>query len=105
MRWVLITALGNLVEPEVNKNFAIVSGPVACIAASTAGVACVVSKFSKVVIARPAISPLCNTTSISWPTAASIAFPYRLASAAKTKPGVKVVKMCRSFSKSWLMVE
>ena len=93
MRWVLITALGNLVEPEVNRNFAMVSGPVACIAASTAGVAVVASKLSKGVVARPVISPLCRTTSMSLPTAASIAFPYRLASAAKTKPGVKVVKM------------
>ena len=30
MRWVLITALGWPVEPEVNRNLAIVSGPTAC---------------------------------------------------------------------------
>ena len=29
MRWVLITAFGWPVEPEVNRNFAIVSGPTA----------------------------------------------------------------------------
>ena len=29
MRWVLITAFGVPVEPEVNRNFAIVSGPTA----------------------------------------------------------------------------
>jgi hypothetical protein len=37
MRWVLITALGSLVEPLVNRNLAMVSGPVACMAASTPG--------------------------------------------------------------------
>ena len=38
MRWVLTTALGILVEPEVNRNLVIVSGPVAAMAASTAAV-------------------------------------------------------------------
>ena len=36
MRWVLITPLGCLVEPEVNRNLAIVSGPTAACAASSA---------------------------------------------------------------------
>jgi hypothetical protein len=36
MRWVLITALGSLVEPEVKRNLAIVSGPTLACAASTA---------------------------------------------------------------------
>ncbi|MNT16903.1 hypothetical protein D3C72_1520290 [compost metagenome] len=34
MRWVVITALGSLVEPEVNRNLAILSGPVLANAAS-----------------------------------------------------------------------
>ena len=38
MRCVLITPLGSLVEPEVNRNLAIVSGPTAACAASTAAV-------------------------------------------------------------------
>ena len=38
MRWVLITALGVPVEPEVNRNFAIVSGVIAANAFSTSGV-------------------------------------------------------------------
>ena len=38
MRWVLITAFGVPVEPEVNRNFAIVSGVTALKAFSTAGV-------------------------------------------------------------------
>ena len=38
MRWVLITAFGVPVEPEVNRNFAIVSGPTAAKAFATASV-------------------------------------------------------------------
>ena len=37
MPWVLITPLGRPVEPEVNRNFAIVSAPLAAAAWSTAG--------------------------------------------------------------------
>ena len=36
MRWVLITALGWPVDPEVNRNFAMVSGPTFACAASIA---------------------------------------------------------------------
>ena len=36
MRWVLITAFGVPVEPEVNRNFAIVSGPTVAKAFATA---------------------------------------------------------------------
>src|SRR3954467_7246581 len=36
MRWVLITAFGVPVEPEVNRNFAMVSGPTAANAVATA---------------------------------------------------------------------
>ena len=38
MRWVLMTPLGWPVEPEVNRIFAMVSGPTSACAASTAGV-------------------------------------------------------------------
>src|SRR4051794_28195218 len=38
MRWVLITAFGVPVEPEVNRNFAIVSGVTSAKARSTSGV-------------------------------------------------------------------
>ncbi len=34
MRWVLMTAFGLPVEPDVSRNFAIVSGPMASCAAS-----------------------------------------------------------------------
>ena len=36
MRWVLITAFGVPVEPEVNRNFAMLSGPIRACAASNA---------------------------------------------------------------------
>jgi hypothetical protein len=73
MPWVLITALGNLVEPEVNRNLAMVSGPVASIAASTAGVAWVASSCASGVTARPSSVPSASTTSRSAPTAAWMA--------------------------------
>jgi hypothetical protein len=38
MRWVLMTAFGVPVEPDVNRNFAIVSGVIAANAFSTSGV-------------------------------------------------------------------
>ena len=41
MRWVLITAFGVPVEPEVNRNFAIVSGVTAAKAFATSGVSAV----------------------------------------------------------------
>ncbi len=73
MRWVLTTALGILVEPEVNRNLVMVSGPVAAIAASTAGVGRVVSSESSIVVGRPSMLPSCSTTSTSVPTAARMA--------------------------------
>ena len=53
MRCVLITPLGSLVEPEVNRNLAIVSGPTLACAASTAAPAGVASRSAKAVTARP----------------------------------------------------
>ena len=75
MRWVLITPLGNLVEPEVNKNFTTVSGPVACMAASTAGVAVVAIKSAKAVLGRSLKLPWCSTISTSAATVALMALP------------------------------
>jgi hypothetical protein len=75
MPWVLITALGSLVEPLVNRNLAMVSGPVACIAASTAGVTGVASRSAKLVLARSGTAPAVSTTSRSVPTTAPIARP------------------------------
>ena len=38
MRWVLMTAFGVPVDPDVNRNFAMVSGPIAAKAFATSGV-------------------------------------------------------------------
>jgi len=73
MRWVLMTALGSLVEPEVNKNLVMVSGPVAAMAASTAGVGSVASRAANEVVSRPGTVPWVQTSSTSSPTVASMA--------------------------------
>ena len=75
MPWVLITALGSLVEPEVKRNLVMVSGPVACMAASTAGVASVASRAANGVALRPSSVPVASTTSTSGATAAAMALP------------------------------
>ena len=57
MRCVLITPLGSLVEPEVNRNLAIVSGPTRAWAASTAAVGAVASSSANGVTSRPSSAP------------------------------------------------
>ena len=52
MRWVLITAFGVPVEPEVNRNLAIVSGPTAAKAFVTASLS-VVAAIDRNEIASP----------------------------------------------------
>ena len=47
MRWVLITALGRPVEPEVNRSLPTVSGPTSAAAASTALVGSLASSSAK----------------------------------------------------------
>ena len=69
MRLVFITALGILVEPEVNKNLAMVSGPVACMAASTAEVTGVDKRSANEVLVCPSALPCVSTTSTSEGTA------------------------------------
>ncbi|MNS90382.1 hypothetical protein D3C72_1244320 [compost metagenome] len=98
MRCVLITALGILVEPEVKRNLVMVSGPVACIAASMAGVAGVAASTSKRVVARPSSVPSASTTSVPAGTVAAMALAKRAASAANTRPGVSVSMTWRSLS-------
>ena len=53
MRWVLMTPLGWPVEPDVNMNFAIVSGPTLAKASSTASVGGVFSSSENSVARRP----------------------------------------------------
>ncbi len=75
MRCVLMTALGKLVEPLVNRNLTMVSGPVVCTAASTASVAGVAHRLAKLLQVRVGRVPWCKTTSVSVPTQASMALP------------------------------
>ncbi len=108
MRCVLMTACGSRVEPDVNRNFTIVSGPVAAIAASTCEVAGVALNSSNAVARRPSSAGRLFagvTISTSAGTAASIAARYRSARVAKTSPGVIVAITWRSFTKSRLISE
>ena len=73
MRWVLITALGVPVEPEVNRNLAMVSGPTAACAASAAAVAVGASRSRQRVIGRPGSGLRVTTTSTPGGTTASMA--------------------------------
>src|ERR1043165_6411655 len=90
MRCVLMTALGAPVDPDVNRNLAIVSGPTASCAASTAGVTASSS--------RPTSSPY--TTSTPAGTAAAIAGAYAPRCDAYTSPGVSSSTIPRSRAKS-----
>jgi len=85
IRCVLITPFGMPVEPEVNRNLAIVSGPTRAWAFSAAST-----------------SPPLGTswmTSI-FPGKASIALPKAWGSDAYTSPGVSSLKIARSLPKS-----
>ena len=57
IRCVLITALGLPVEPEVSRNFAIVSGPMASCVASSAGCSGVAIRSASNVTSRPGTPP------------------------------------------------
>jgi len=74
IRCVLITPLGSLVDPEVKRNFAIVSGPTFACAASTAAVGVVAIKSANEVEERASSAPSARTISVSCGTAAAIAF-------------------------------
>ena len=73
MPCVMITALGALVEPDVNMNLAMVSRVMASCAASTAGVASVASSALNGVAVRPGSVPSISATSTSAPTVALMA--------------------------------
>jgi hypothetical protein len=100
MRWVLITALGMPIEPEVNRNLPMVSGPTCAAAASTALVGTVARSSAKEVAGRPAGGSAVTTISVSGGRAASIAARYAAPQAAKTRPGVTRSMMYRSLPKS-----
>jgi len=71
MRWVLITAFGVPVDPEVNRNFAMVSGATPAKAFSTAGVSGVAAiARNEIASVSPAV-PLTILAEWSGATAAS----------------------------------
>ena len=74
MRWVLTTAFGSLVEPEVKRNLAMVSGPTRAWAASTAEVGTVASSSASERVGRASSLPSASTTGTSGGIAAAIAF-------------------------------
>ena len=104
MPCVTTTALGSLVEPEVNMNLAMWSPVMASCAASTAAVAGVWSRSLNGMLLRPGMLPLPSTTCTSGPMVAVMARPKRSPLLANTRPGVRVSTTWRSLSKSWLMV-
>src|SRR4029453_15608231 len=85
MRWLLITALGTPVEPEVNRNLAMVSGPTAACARSSA--------------APGSASGRASITSTPR-AAASGAFWKGSFCETKTRPGVSSSKIDFSLAKS-----
>ena len=85
---VLMTALGMPVEPEVNRNLAMVSGPTASWAASTTGVSGVFMRSAKSVTGRPAGGFFTTTSSTSAGAAFSMARANGAPSATKIMPGV-----------------
>ncbi|MNV31248.1 hypothetical protein D3C71_1225470 [compost metagenome] len=98
MPCVMITALGALVEPEVNMNLAMLSPVMAACAASTAGVASVASSALNGVVLRPGSVPSISATSTSAPTVALMAAAKRSPLLANTRPGVRVSMAWRSLS-------
>ena len=73
MRWVLITAFGVPVEPEVNRNFAIVSGVIAAKAFATSGVSGVAAMSRNEIASVSPASPLTIAAECSGAIAASAA--------------------------------
>ena len=73
MRWVLITAFGVPVEPEVNRNFAIVSGVTAAKAFATSGVSGVAAMARNEIASASSALPLTIVAECSGSIAASAA--------------------------------
>ena len=100
MRWVLITAFGVPVEPEVNRNFATVSGVTRACAAATPAVSSGPSKSENNVALRFAGGLRVTTSSALPDTAAATARPNAPPSFANTRPGVSSSMIMRSRPKS-----
>ena len=73
MRWVLITAFGVPVDPEVNRNFAMVSGVTAAKAVSTSGVSGVAAMARNEIASVSSMYPLTMIAECSGLSAESAA--------------------------------
>ncbi|MNF10990.1 hypothetical protein D3C80_2120900 [compost metagenome] len=73
MRWVVGTALGSLVEPEVKRNLAMLSGPTRAKAASAAPVSAGCSSSAKALHDQPGSSPSLNSSGTSRAMVVSMA--------------------------------
>ncbi len=96
-----MTPFGCPVEPEVKRNFAIVSGPVLAWAASTAAVGLAAMSSAKAMLRRSAAGVVATTISTPGGTAAAIAGAKAVPFAAKTRPGVRISTMALSLPKSF----
>jgi len=97
LRWVLITAFGVPVEPEVNRNLAMVSGVMAANAFATSDVSGVAAIARNAIASPP--SPLTMVAECSGAIAASAA-AKGLAPETKIAPGPSNLIMPFSLSKS-----
>ena len=101
IRWVLMTPLGRPVEPEVNRNLAMVPGVTRSCAASTAAPAGVSSSARNSVAGLPGGASAVTTSSVPAGTVAAIARPNSAPLAANTRPGSSRPMMWPSLSKSF----
>ena len=99
MRWVLMTAFGVPVEPEVNRNLAIVSGVIAAKAFATSGVSGVAAIARNEIASASPASPLTIVAECSGAIAASAA-ANGLVPETKIAPGPSNLIMPFSLSKS-----
>ena len=100
MRWVLMTPLGFPVEPEVNRNFAMVSGVTLALAAATPASSSAPTRSANSVALRFSGGLWVTTSSASLGTAAAIARANGPPLLAKTRPGVSKPTIARNLPKS-----
>lgn len=101
MRWVVTTALGSLVEPEVKRNLAMLSGPVAANAASASASPGCCNRLAKSRCGLPATAPRTTISGVSPGSTASIARWKAAPSLTNTSPGCIRSQTCRNLAKSW----
>src|SRR5689334_21909979 len=92
MRWVLITAFGSPVEPEVNRNLATVSPFTLAAAAAAAALGGVSSKAVNGVAPEPGTGCELTSSNLNSPSAASVG-AKRASSPTYTRPGSSNLKI------------